>query len=305
MTKEKSQKTNELLVVTVLVLAVSLVGVLASRFEIRADVVRLQSEMEQQQVAIFDYEDTIAKQEQQLDAVKELLRVVRQNSVDTAYDFSQIRAMVSQATQTVEDIRKLEEADEELLAKYSKVYFLNEHYSPDNLAYIPRDSVVSGRELQIKGEVLPFLKDMFDAMQARGLSPRVISAFRSFGYQGDLKSGYTMTYGTNVSSQFVADQGYSEHQLGTTVDIVNEAIGSDMREFSSTPEYQWLLKNAYTYGFILSYPEDNSYYAFEPWHWRFVGVALATDLARQGKYFYDLAQRDINSYRITMFDTPR
>ncbi|MEK7495870.1 MAG: D-alanyl-D-alanine carboxypeptidase family protein, partial [Patescibacteria group bacterium] len=64
----------------------------------------------------------------------------------------------------------------------------------------------------------------------------------------------------------------------------------------------WLTENAYKYGFILSYPKQNTYYRFEPWHWRFVGVALATKLHDGNKYFYDLSQREIDQYLVSIFD---
>jgi hypothetical protein len=44
------------------------------------------------------------------------------------------------------------------------------------------------------------------------------------------------------------------------------------------------------------------YYQYEPWHWRFVGKDLADDLRDDGKYFYDLDQRTIDSYLIDIFD---
>jgi D-alanyl-D-alanine carboxypeptidase len=62
------------------------------------------------------------------------------------------------------------------------------------------------------------------------------------------------------------------------------------------------LANAYKYGFTLSYPKGNTSYVFEPWHWRFVGVKLATDLHNQGKNFYDLDQRSIDAYLVNFFD---
>jgi len=56
-------------------------------------------------------------------------------------------------------------------------------------------------------------------------------------------------------------------------------------KFNKTKAYQWLLNNAYKYGFILSYPENNEYYIYEPWHWRFVGIKLATKLHNENKFF--------------------
>ncbi|MAZ67359.1 hypothetical protein CL652_01140 [bacterium] len=303
MRKNDDKSTKWVLVFLALVLVTILAAALLSSVRSKEEMLSLRAEIDQQRVTILDYEDLLAEKEEQLAVHKELLGIFQRQSSNAAYDFSQIRQMVSQATQTVEDLKKLEESDGELLAKYSKVYFLNEHYYPENLTYLPNDLLISERNQQIKKEVLPFLTDMLAAMRSDGLSPRIVSAFRSFDYQGELKNSNVVTYGTSVASQFVADQGYSEHQLGTTVDIANPDTGAEMLGFDITEEYQWLLDNAYKYGFILSYPEDNSYYAFEPWHWRFVGIALATELNSKGKYFYDMLQRDINTYRINMFDT--
>lgn len=252
--------------------------------------------------ALATYKQLLAQRDEQLDVHKELLRILRQESAAAAYDFSQVRAEVERAAQAIDDIKKLEEADKELLAKYSKVYFLNEHYTPERLAYVPSEYVFDNRTQRIQADVLPFLRDMFDAMRRAGLDPKVISAYRSFGYQEKLKYNHTVTYGTDVANRFVADQGYSEHQLGTTVDITSGATGADMLAFDTTPEYAWLRANAHKYGFVLSYPKGNAYYAFEPWHWRFVGVALATQLHREGKYFYDLPQREIDAYRLRLFE---
>lgn len=111
-----------------------------------------------------------------------------------------------------------------------------------------------------------------------------------------------MIYGTGANA-FSADQGYSEHQLGTAVDltVANQDPVLDIK-FDSTAAFAWLTNNAYRFGFILSYPKNNSYYQYEPWHWRFIGIALATRLHSENKYFYDLDQRDINTYLPSIFD---
>ncbi len=258
--------------------------------------------IERQKVQIQDYEDAIAKLNQNLEAHKEFIRILRNQTNQSAYSLSNIEQMVSRATQTIGDIKKLEEADKELLAKYSKVFFLNEHYTPAKLVSINTDDTLSGKSLQIESKVLPFLNDMLSAMKADGLNPKVVSAYRSFSYQKNLKHRNAVTYGAGTANQFVADQGYSEHQLGTTIDISDPKVGGTLIGFENTPEYAWLTDNAYKYGFILSYPKNNIYYAYEPWHWRFVGKALATKLHSDGKYFYDLPQRDIDTYRLKMFD---
>ena len=112
-----------------------------------------------------------------------------------------------------------------------------------------------------------------------------------------------MVYGAGTANQFSADQGYSEHQLGTAVDLITTGQGGMLDQaFAKTDAYGWLTENAYKYGFILSYPSGNSYYLYEPWHWRYVGVELATDLHEKSGYFYDLDQRATDTYLISIFD---
>ena len=72
--------------------------------------------------------------------------------------------------------------------------------------------------------------------------------------------------------------------------------------FDKTPGYPWLQAHAHEHGFILSYPKGNGHFVFEPWHWRYVGVELATRLHEDGKYFYDLDQRLIDTYLISFND---
>ena len=111
-----------------------------------------------------------------------------------------------------------------------------------------------------------------------------------------------MTYGAGTANSFSADQGYSEHQLGTALDLITTGTGGQLEGFDNTGAYQWLQNNAYRYGFVLSYPKDNPFYVFEPWHWRFVGVKLATNLHFAHQNFYDWDQRTINTYLVNFLD---
>ena len=129
----------------------------------------------------------------------------------------------------------------------------------------------------------------------------MVSAYRSFQYQAQLKGQYLVTYGTGANT-FSADQGFSEHQLGTAVDFTAPGLGGGLDGFGETEAYEWLTENAHKYGFILSYPPNNQFYVFEPWHWRFVGEDLAKDLHDDNAYFYDWDQREIDEYLISIFD---
>jgi D-alanyl-D-alanine carboxypeptidase len=117
-----------------------------------------------------------------------------------------------------------------------------------------------------------------------------------------IKNAYSVTYGAGTANSFSADQGYSEHQLGTTVDLITTGTGGKLAGFDTKPAYTWMLENAHKYGFTLSYPKNNGFYIFEPWHWRFVGVKLATDLYEDEQHFYELDQRKIDTYLASLFD---
>jgi LAS superfamily LD-carboxypeptidase LdcB len=211
---------------------------------------------------------------------------------------------VGQLSSTVDTLTKLTTIDPQLLAKYSKVYFLNENYSPEKLATITPDMTYDEkRTYRFERQALPFLEDLLTDANDAGTKLRIVSAYRSFGEQAALKSGYKVTYGAGTANSFSADQGYSEHQLGTAVDFSTDILGSNFTAFDKSDAYAWLLDNAYRYGFIISYPKTNTYYRYEPWHWRFVGVALATKLHDSKQHFYDLDQRTINTYLVNLFDS--
>jgi LAS superfamily LD-carboxypeptidase LdcB len=214
-----------------------------------------------------------------------------------------VSTKVGGVEQTVGTIQKLSQIDPELLKKYSKVYFMNENYIPAHLVDMPNEYLYNEKIPQkFLLEALPFLKKLFDSAKASSITIYVQSAYRSFGDQQSLKSSYTVVYGVGTSNSFSADQGYSEHQLGTTIDFITTGLGGTTNGFDATATYRWLLSNAYRFGFVLSYPKGNSYYVYEPWHWRFVGVELATYLHNGGLNFYDMEQRAIDAYLINIFD---
>lgn len=215
---------------------------------------------------------------------------------------SAVESRLKKVNSTVGDLTKLAQTDPELLQKYSKVFFLNEHYAPPSLSEIPTKYTLNGKTLKIHSKVSKHLNNLLEAAEDDDLSLKVTSAYRSFNEQESLKTNYSVTYGAGTANTFSADQGYSEHQLGTTIDFTTPTIGGTTLAFENTPEFEWLQKNADRYGFTMSYPKGNSYYVYEPWHWRFVSRDLAGDLADDKKFFYDLDQREIDKYLTDFFD---
>ncbi len=199
-------------------------------------------------------------------------------------------------------LNKLRTTDKELLQKYSKVYFLNENYTPSSLVVINPDFIFDKKKtLQFHGNAMWKLNQMMNDASTSGNALSLISAYRSFKEQTSLKNQYTVTYGKGANS-FSADQGYSEHQLGTAIDLTTPKLGNNYTSIDKSDAYTWLLANGWRYGFIQSYPKNNAFYVYEPWHWRFVGVELATVLHQNSKNFYDLDQRLIDEFLLNIFN---
>lgn len=244
---------------------------------------------------IAELTDEVADLEDDKDELRDELRDEKNKNDDFEDQIKDIAG-------TVGVLDKLSKTDKELLQKYSKVYFLNENYIPEKLAQIPTKYVQEGKDAMFfHADALPFLEDLLKDAARDDIELEVVSAYRSFDHQEALKGQYTTTYGSGANT-FSADQGYSEHQLATTFDITTPSVGGTYLSFADTEAYKWMLNNAYKHGFILSYPEGNDYYIFEPWHWRFVGEELADYLHDEDMSFYDMEQRKIDEYLISIFD---
>lgn len=90
--------------------------------------------------------------------------------------------------------------------------------------------------------------------------------------------------------EFSARAGHSEHQLGTAVDVsvpgqhpFNHDHGPSA--FATSCAGKWVRDNASRFGFTMSYPHGHEPLTCmnpEPWHFRYVGVTIATRLAKAG-----------------------
>ncbi len=253
--------------------------------------------------AFTEAQNLISAQRAELESIKEELEELADDYRDERNQNEVFEQQIRDLAGTVGTLDKLAQIDEEILQKYSKVSFLNENYVPRKLKQIPSRYVhPSADDEYFLADAYDHLEDLLRAADRANLDLKVISAYRSFEYQTELKGRYLVNYGEGANA-FSADQGFSEHQLGTSIDFTTTAMGGTLTEsFAGTPEYTWLLQNADTYGFTLSYPKGNQFYVFEPWHWRFVGRDLAGDLTRDNANFYDWEQRTIDTYLVNIFD---
>lgn len=106
-----------------------------------------------------------------------------------------------------------------------------------------------------------------------------VSAYRDYNYQNELFNYYIKEKGLKYALNCSAKPGHSEHQTGLAVDV--EGSNRDYDNFIDSKEYNWMKDNAHKYGFILRYPKGKEHitgFKFEPWHYRYVGINLATYL---------------------------
>lgn len=136
------------------------------------------------------------------------------------------------------------------------------------------------------GGITTATKNAFNEMQAAAkldnINLVIKSGYRSYKTQKNTYNYYVKRDGTKKADTYSARPGHSEHQTGMAIDlnIVNDT-------FHNTKEAKWLSNNCYKYGFILRYPSgktNETGYKYESWHFRYVGVDLATKLYNNGNW---------------------
>lgn len=159
---------------------------------------------------------------------------------------------------------------------------LDEEYMPYDLV-IP--NIKSDKEVKVRKEVAPKLEQLFADAKKDGINLVAISGFRTYDYQDYLYKNSVQTNGKNHATQYVAKAGYSEHQTGFALDLLCKEYMTLDEGFEKTNAFKWLEKNMSKYGFILRYlkdKEDITGYNYEPWHIRYVGVEIATEICSRG-----------------------
>lgn len=153
-----------------------------------------------------------------------------------------------------------------------------------NITYIKRENEI----MQANKTILENYSLLEQAAKKENFNLYVFSAYRSFD-----KQRYIYYDINNCNDETVARPGFSEHQLGLSLDISTLEYGLT-NYLKDSEEYNWLIKNAHKYGFILRYPqgkEEYTGYAYEPWHFRYVGKDVASFIYENNltleEYIYD------------------
>jgi len=158
----------------------------------------------------------------------------------------------------------------------NKYYYLDNNYIPDNLETVSYEYSINNTKLN--KDALENFITMAESAKKENIIIKITTAYRDYNFQNNLYNNYVNIDGKQLADTYSARPGYSEHQFGYSFDLTNEEY-TDFEGFEYTDEYAWLQENAYKYGFILRYPKGKEYitgYQFEAWHYRYVGIDIAT-----------------------------
>lgn len=166
-----------------------------------------------------------------------------------------------------------------------KQHALGENFTPDDLVSLSEypDFVLSRKTLKLRKIAIPDLLKMVHDAENAGITLVISSTYRSYQYQKKVFAREVKLYGLKTAERESARPGTSQHQLGVAIDF-----GSISDAYASTPAGKWLLKNAWKYGFSLSYPKGYEWltgYRPEVWHYRYISPEAAKI---QKVYFNDI-----------------
>ena len=164
-------------------------------------------------------------------------------------------------------------------------YRLPAGYYPPGLRSTAEAGLTGGQK--VRSLVIPDLRAMTRAARAAGARLAVQSAFRSYSTQVSTFAYWTRVSGRAAALKSSARAGHSEHQLGTTIDFQSYGGSAPWfyADWGKTKAGAWLRTNAWKYGFVMSYPKNRmgvTCYAYEPWHYRYVGRKVAAAVRASG-----------------------
>ena len=138
----------------------------------------------------------------------------------------------------------------------------------------------------IRAIVIDDLSRMARAARRAGAALAILSAHRSYSKQADTFAFWVATAGHRTALARSARPGHSEHQLGTAIDFASPGGAAPWRkDWADSPAGAWLADHAWRFGFVMSYPRgarDRSCYAYEPWHYRYVGPRTSAAIHASG-----------------------
>lgn len=171
-----------------------------------------------------------------------------------------------------------------LLVLVNQNYRLDEFYAPTD--FVPVDVPVTPYSQvntnYLRRDAADATELLFSKAQEAGYELTLRTGYISYSVQKSLYNQDVYEMGLEYADKFNSRPGHSEHQTGLAIDITTPSINNELSlEFADTEEGKWVLAHAHEYGFIIRYPENRESevgYFYEPYHLRYVGVEVATEI---------------------------
>ena len=206
---------------------------------------------------------------------------IKESEMEEAQRAAEEKEAAEAAEKEAAEQARLEKIEEEKDQWYL-ILVNNQNAMPDDFD-IETAEVEDGYVIDVR--VLDALNEMLADCREAGYSPRIISTFRTRETQQYL-------YDHTANKADTAVPGHSEHECGLAADIIDvDSLGwadplIDAQE--DMPAQKWLMEHCQDYGFILRYPkdkEDLTAIIYEPWHYRYVGIDIATFIYKNNLTF--------------------
>lgn len=162
----------------------------------------------------------------------------------------------------------------ELEMLVNKYNLLSNDYEVSNIVNV--SSTYGYANNKLNEDAYNAFKRLADDARKEGHTIVILSSYRTHEYQEKL-------WNRDKDDDYVARPGASEHETGYAIDVAEYNDVND--SFKDTESYKWMIENSYKYGFILRYPEGKENitgYSYEAWHYRYLGVDLATKVFNEG-----------------------
>lgn len=167
--------------------------------------------------------------------------------------------------------------DSSIIKLVNPTHSVSKSYVPDDLT--SPNVTRTQSDITLRKEASDALEEMFAAAENDGVTLVLSDGYRSYTEQEQTFNSYVARLGEAKALKVCAKAGYSEHELGLAADITADESTAYSSSFDSTAQGQWLKEHAHEYGFLQRVPEGKSSivgYSSLPWHYRYVGVDLAT-----------------------------
>ena len=190
--------------------------------------------------------------------------------------------------------KEIKVVDDNYTILVNRTHPLAQIYKPDDMVtvkYVVSGVGVKGETDQLRKVAAKAFETMAEAAAEQEINIKMRTGYRSYEYQKDrLYDPEVKNKGKEEADKSTAMPGRSEHQTGLALDIGGESQKYALSyDFGETKEGKWVAEHCHEYGFIIRYvdgtkkePGKLTGYVYEPWHIRYVGVEIATEMYRQG-----------------------